>query len=131
MKKKLLLPLAFAALFVLGGCNNAANGSTSSSEPAVETARKILKASLSKDTVEAGMKSKVVTEVEGVTFRSSDENIATVDKDGNIKTDEPGMAYITVSKEGYFDRVLKLFVDEYDTIDYLVEGFEFVLQLLV
>ena len=125
MKKKLLLPLAFAALFVLGGCNNTANGSTSSSEPAVETARKILKASLSKDTVEAGAKSKVVTEDEGVTFRSSDESIAKVDKDGNIKTDEPGMAYITASKEGYFDRVLKLFVDEYDTIDYLVEGFEF------
>ena len=125
MKKKYLLPLAFAALFTLGACNNANNTSAGSSEPEIVAARKILKASLSKDTVEAGAKSKVVTEVEGVSFRSSDEAIAKIDKDGVIKTDEPGMAYITVSKEGYFDRVLKLFVDEYDTIDYLVEGFEY------
>lgn len=128
MKNKLLLPLVAASLLVLGACNKPAGDPSKpagTSEPATETARKILKASLSKDTVEAGAKSKVETEVEGVTFRSSNEDIATVDKDGNIRTDEPGMAYITVSKEGYFDRVLKLFVDEYDTLDYLVEGFEF------
>ena len=125
MKKKLILPILAASLLMLGACNNSSSPATSSEEPPVTTARRILKASLSEDTVEAGAKSKVVTEVEGVSFRSSDEDIATVDKDGNIKTDEPGMAYITVTKEGYFDRVLKLFVDEYDTIDYLVEGFEF------
>ena len=125
MKKKYILPLAFAALLTLGACNTNSPSKLESKEPVVETARKILKASLSKDTVEAGSKTKVVSEVEGVTFRSSDEAVATVDKDGNVKTDEPGMAYITVSKEGYFDRVLKLFVDEYDTIDYLVEGFEY------
>ena len=125
MKKKLLFPIIAATLLTLGACNKPINGNISSGEPTVETAKKILKASLSKDTVEAGAKSKVITEVEGATFRSSNEDIATVDKDGNIKTDEPGMAYITVSKEGYFDRVLKLFVDEYDTLDYLVEGFEF------
>ena len=127
MKKKLLFPILFASLLTISACNGQPGGNTSSgsSEPVVETARKILKASLSKDTVEAGFSSKVITDVEGVTFRSDNEDIATVDKDGNIKTDEPGMAYITVSKEGYFDRVLKLFVDEYDTLDYLVEGFEF------
>ncbi len=110
------------------GCNGGGNGSTqqpSSGQPASETARKILKASLSKTVVEAGSHSKVISEVEGVTFRSSDENVATVKADGTISTDLGGMAYITVSKEGYFDRVLKIFVDEYDTIDYLVEGFEF------
>ena len=127
MKKKLLFPILFASLLTISACNNQPGGVTSSgsSEPVVETARKILKASLSKDTVEAGYSSKVITDVEGVSYRSDNESIATVDKDGNIKTDEPGMAYITVSKQGYFDRVLKLFVDEYDTIDYLVEGFEF------
>ena len=127
MKKKLLFPILFASLLTISACNNQPGGVTSSgsSEPVVETARKILRASLSKDTVEAGYSSKVITDVEGVSYRSDNESIATVDKDGNIKTDEPGMAYITVSKEGYFDRVLKLFVDEYDTIDYLVEGFEF------
>ena len=127
MKKKLLFPILFASLLTISACNNQPGGVTSSgsSEPVVETARKVLRASLSKDTVEAGYSSKVITDVEGVSYRSDNENIATVDKDGNIKTDEPGMAYITVSKQGYFDRVLKLFVDEYDTIDYLVEGFEF------
>ena len=127
MKKKLLFPILFASLLTISACNNQPGGVTSSgsSEPVVETARKVLRASLSKDTVEAGYSSKVITDVEGVSYRSDNESIATVDKDGNIKTDEPGMAYITVSKEGYFDRVLKLFVDEYDTIDYLVEGFEF------
>lgn len=127
MKKKIFLPILAASLLMIGACNNtpAQSGSTSSEGPAVETARKILKASLSKDTVEAGIKSKVITDVEGVSYRSDNEDVATVDKDGNITTDEPGMAHITVSKEGYFDRVLKLFVDEYDTLDYLVEGFEF------
>ena len=129
MKKKLFLPLAISTLALLvgvtgcGGSNE--EGGKSSDEPAVETARKILKASLSKEVVEAGAHSKVISEVEGVTFRSSDPDIASVKADGTISTDLPGMAYITVSKEGYFDRVLKIFVDEYDTIDYLVEGFEF------
>ena len=128
MKKKLLFPLVFASLLTLsacGGSNNGSNGANSDSQPAVETARKVLKASLRKDTVESGSSSSVITEVQGVTYRSSNEDVATVDQNGNIRTDLPGMAYITVSKEGYFDRVLKIFVDEYDTIDYLVEGFEF------
>ncbi len=127
MKKKLLFPILFASLLTISACNGQPGGNqtSGSSEPVVETARKILKASLSKDTVEAGIKSKVITDVEGVSYRSDNEDVAKVDKDGNITTDEPGMAHITVSKEGYFDRVLKLFVDEYDTLDYLVEGFEF------
>ena len=127
MNKK-LLPLAFSSLALILGvaaCGGNNQGSNSSSEPQQETARKILKASLKKDTVEAGAKTSVVSEVEGVSYRSSDETVAIVDKDGNIKTEDPGMAYITITKEGYFDRVLKLFVDEYDTLDYLVEGFEF------
>ena len=127
MKKKLLFPILFASLLTISACNGQPGGNqtSGSSEPVVETARKILKASLSKDTVEVGFSSKVITDVEGVSYRSDNEDVATVDKDGNITTDEPGMAYITVSKQGYFDRVLKLFVDEYDTLDYLVEGFEF------
>ena len=130
MKRKLLLPLAISTMVLALGvtaCGGGGNEETpkSSEEPAVETARKILKASLSKEVVEAGAHSKVICDVEGVTYRSSNEDVATVKADGSISTDLGGMAYITVSKEGYFDRVLKIFVDEYDTIDYLVEGFEF------
>ena len=120
MKKKILFPVLFSSLLLLGACGGPQGGD----EPS-NTARKILKASLKKDVVEAGAKTSVVSDIKGLSFRSSDETIAKIDQDGNIKTDEPGMAYITVSKEGYFDRVLKLFVDEYDSIDYLVEGFEF------
>ena len=129
MKRKLLLPLAISTMALVLGVTACGGGGEdtpkTSDQPAGETARKILKASLSKDVVEAGSHSKVISEVEGVKFRSSDPDIATVKEDGTISTDLPGMAYITVSKEGYFDRVLKIFVDEYDTIDYLVEGFEF------
>ena len=124
MKKKLLFPVLFASLLTLSACGKTVDPS-SSAEPASNTARKILKASLKKDIVESGARTSVVSDIEGLTYRSSNEDVATIDKDGNIKTDEAGMAYITVSKEGYFDRVLKLFVDEYDTIDYLVEGFEY------
>ena len=128
MKKKVLFPVLFSSLLVLGACGgpnsqDASQGGQDSQQG--NTARQILRASLKKNVVEAGIKTSVVSDVQGLSYRSSDESIATVDKDGNIKTDEPGMAYITVSKEGYFDRVLKLFVDEYDTIDYLVEGYEF------
>ena len=130
MKKKILFPIVFASLLTLSACggtpaSNQPSGSSGGSSGETSTARKVLKASLKKDTVEAGFSTSVVSEVEGLTYRSSDENVATIDKNGNIKTEEAGMSYITVSKEGYFDRVLKLFVDEYDTLDYLVEGFEF------
>ena len=123
MKKQLLFPILFASLLTLSACGKQAE--SSSVEPQGNTARKILKASLKKDIVESGAKTSVVSDIEGLTYRSSNEDVATVDKDGNIKTNEAGMTYITVTKEGYFDRVLKLFVDEYDTVDYLVEGFEY------
>ena len=112
----------------LAACGGApeSNDPGQSGEPGTqETARKVLKASIEKPIVEVGKRTKVISEVEGVSYRSSDEDIATVDANGNIKAVEMGMAYITVSKEGYFDRVLKFFVDEYETVDYLVEGFEF------
>ena len=81
MKKKILFPILAASLLMLGACNNTpvqSDSKTSSDEPVVEGARKILKASLSKDTVEAGIKSKVITDVEGVSYRSDNEDVATV-----------------------------------------------------
>jgi len=110
-------------LAACGGANSDSTGK--SGEENQETARKILKAHIENPVIEIDGKTKVITEVEGVTYRSSDEDIVYVGATGNIKGLEMGMAYITVSKEGYFDRVLKVFVDEYETVDYLVEGFEF------
>ena len=113
----------------LAACNG---GSSPASQPAGGSSqqsggqqdRKVLKASIEKPILEIGKRTKVISEVQGLSYRSSDEEIATVDANGNIKAVEMGMAYITVSKEGYFDRVLKFFVDEYETVDYLVEGLE-------
>ena len=135
MKKRQILPLAISSLaMLLASCTGPANNQSTgpdggeSSEPASEPAdgeRKILEASIKDPVIELDGSTKVITNVEGCTFRSSDEAIAEVDSKGNIDGVEVGMAYITVSKPGYFDKVLKVFVDEYDTIDYLVEGFEF------
>ena len=133
MRKKLLLPLAISSLALLlgvtacnGGKSESKEISGSSQEPSQqETARKILKASIKKPVIELDQKTTVICDVEGVKYRSSDPNIATVDAQGNIEGINGGMAYITVTKEGYFDRVLKVFVDDYLTVDYLVEGFEF------
>lgn len=127
MNRKLALTCLFAAAFVLGACGGSNGGAdnSASQEQTLNTSRKIIKASLSKTIVEAGSSSQVVTDLEGATYRSSNEGVATVGADGKIRTEDPGMTYITVSKEGYYDRVLKLFVEEYDTVDYLVEGFEF------
>ena len=117
--------MAMGTVACNSGSRSASNVAGSSSQQSSgQTNKKLLKASIEKPIVEIGKRTKVISEVEGVTFRSSDEEIATVDAEGNLKAVEMGMAYITVSKEGYFDRVLKFFVDEYETVDYLVEGLE-------
>ena len=111
----------------LVGCgNNSTSGiNPTTSQESSKTARGIIEASIANPVLELGERTRVVTDVEGVSYRSGDEEIATVDASGNIKAVEMGMAYITVSKQGYFDKVLKVFVDEYETVDYLVEGFEY------
>ena len=132
MKKKLILPILVSSLLMtlgLSACNNASEEQSKedavSSEINQDGTMKVLKASIEKPVIEIGKRTKVISEVEGVSYRTSDKEIATVDDKGNIKGVEMGMAYITVSKAGYFDKVLKIFVDEYETVDYLVEGFEY------
>ena len=68
---------------------------------------------------------KISCSLEGVTYTSSDESVVSVENDGSVYLEGPGNAYVTVSKEGYFDKIFKVFVDVDDSIDYLVEGFEF------
>ena len=129
MKKKSVLSLLISSFLLtcgLAACQNQSQSDViTSNEPQTETPRKILNASIQKPVIELDQKTKVICDVEGVTYRTSDANIATVNADGVIEGIDMGMAYITVSKKGYFDRVLKVFVDDYMTIDYLVEGYEF------
>ena len=68
---------------------------------------------------------RITCSLAGVSYQSSDENIVEVDQNGHIIINAYGNAYVTVSKEGYFDKVFKIFVDKDNSIDYLVEGFEF------
>jgi predicted peptidase len=128
MKKKTLFPLAISALLMLGavGCKTE---TTPTEDPQgqteVEDKSQVIQASLEKNILEIDEKTKVVCNLPGVTYRSSDEDIVTVDATGKVKAIEMGNAFITVSKPGHFDKVLKVFVDEYETVDYLVEGFEY------
>ena len=133
MKKRMILPLVLSSFaMLLVGCTGtpvesgepSENPSEQVSEEPITGERKILEASIENPTIELDRRTKVICNVEGVTYRSSDENIATVNAKGTIEGIEVGMAYITVSKPGYFDKVLKVFVDEYETVDYLVEGLE-------
>ena len=129
----MILPLVLSSFaMLLVGCTGtpvesgepSENPSEQVSEEPITGERKILEASIENPTIELDRRTKVICNVEGVTYRSSDENIATVNAKGTIEGIEVGMAYITVSKPGYFDKVLKVFVDEYETVDYLVEGLE-------
>ena len=63
--------------------------------------------------------------LEGVSYHSSNEKVVEVNSRGYIEVVDKGDAFVTVSKDGHFDKVFKVFVDRDNTIDYLVEGFEF------
>ena len=128
MKKKTLFPFAVSILLMLGatGCKSEVTPTEQGDTPVeVEDKSQVIQASLEKNVLEIDGKTKVNCSLPGVTYRSSDEDVVTVDANGNIRAIEMGNAFITVSKAGHFDKVLKVFVDEYETVDYLVEGFEY------
>ena len=126
MKKKVLLPLLASSLALVFGITACGGDNPSGPvNPEPKTARRIMTASLAKKAIEPDQKTKITCDTEGVTFRSSDTKIATVNDKGEVVGVENGLAYITLSKEGYFDRVLKVFVEDPQTIDYLVTGYEF------
>lgn len=68
---------------------------------------------------------KITCSLAGVSYRSSDERVVSVDTRGKIYAEGYGNAFVTVSKAGHFDKVFKVFVDQDNSLDYLVEGFEF------
>ena len=77
MKKKLLFPLAVSSFALLvgltacGGGHNEGGESKGSDEPGtVETARKILNASIKKPVIELDQRTKVLCDVEGVSYHS-------------------------------------------------------------
>lgn len=133
MRKSRILPLVLSSLaMLLASCTGQGTTSTGSQgDPSGSISeeeggtRKLLEASIEKSAIELYAKTKVVTSVEGVTFRSSDPSIASVNAQGVIEGEDTGLVHITVSKKGYFDKVLKVFVYEPDSVDYLVEGFEY------
>ena len=69
----------------LVGCgNNSTSGiNPTTSQESSKTARGIIEASIANPVLELGERTRVVTDVEGVSYRSGDEEIATVDASGH------------------------------------------------
>ena len=128
-KKKLFIRIASLAL-VLGvvACNQNNGGDNSNSQGSGEEENsKIIPATIDRQILnyDDDDDAKISCSLEGVSYKSSDESIIHVSESGLITVNSYGNAYVTVSKEGYFDKVFKVFVDKDNSIDYLVEGFEF------
>lgn len=124
--KKIFIGLA-SLLLVLGitGCNKKEEPKPSGDDPKQDSLMidaTIDRQILNEDDLDDAH---ITCALEGVTYRSSNENVVEVSSRGYIQVVDKGDAYVTVSKQGYFDKVFKVFVDRDNTVDYLVEGFEF------
>ena len=115
-KNKVLLPMmAISLLFGLGlaACNQPANPSnnTSSSIPAKEKIKVTLDGSdKTEGEVEVEATLQLKASVEGGTWASSNEKVATVDQTGKVTAVAAGSANITVTKEGYDKGTFRLTV---------------------
>ena len=104
-KNKIFLPMmAISLLFGLGlaACNQPANPSnnTSSSIPAKEKIKVTLDGSdKTEGEVEVEATLQLKASVEGGTWASSNEKVATVDQTGKVTAVAPGNANITVTKD--------------------------------
>ena len=107
--------MAISLLFGLGlaACNQPANPSnnTSSSIPAKEKIKVTLDGSdKTEGEVEVEATLQLKASVEGGTWASSNEKVATVDQTGKVTAVAPGNANITVTKEGYDKGTFKVTV---------------------
>ena len=114
-KNKVLLPMmAISLLFGLGlaACNHSANPSnnTSSSIPAKEKIKVTDGNDKTEGEVEVEATLQLKASVEGGTWASSNQKVATVDQTGKVTAVGAGSANITVTKEGYDKGTFKLTV---------------------
>ena len=116
-KNKILLPMmAISLLFGLGlaACNNGGGDNTSkapsSSVPAKEKIVVTADGDKTSAEVEIDATLQLKASVEGVTWASSNKNVATVDETGKVTAVGVGSANITAAKEGYNNGSFKLTV---------------------
>ena len=114
MKKKLILPLtAFALLLSLGlsACNNDNGGNNESKEPEqqestpADTSKQQEKITVTaagdKKTLKLHETVQLTASVDGVTWKTNDEKVVTVDGNGLVTAVGKGSTTIAASKDGY------------------------------
>ena len=106
MKKKIFLPMIAASLlFGMGlvACNKPANDTSKQPSTSVPAKPKInVTAAGDKKALDIDEEVKLTADQEGVTWKSSDPAVATVEN-GKVKAIAAGSVTITASKEGYQD----------------------------
>ena len=110
-KRKFLLPLTAFALLVSFGivaCNGG-NGDNQQSQAATE--KITITASEGKNKLILGESVQLTASVNGVTWSSSDESVATVSNSGLVESKKVGKTTIKASKNGYKDGTLAITVD--------------------
>lgn len=106
MKKRIILPLTAMALlmsFSMASCNNA-GGEESNVPQSVEPGKEekiVITAAEGKNKLIKGETVQLTASVEGVTWSSSREDVATVNASGLVTSIAEGKATITASKDGY------------------------------
>ena len=117
MKKGLGIFAVLLALTVVA-CNSTPSNANNNEEPASselanETSKKQQKINVTTEdskTLEVGDMIQLTADVSGVTWSSSDENVAEVDVDGIVTAVGYGSATIKASKEGYKDGSISITV---------------------
>ena len=116
-KTKIFLPLAMLALlFGTAACNNNNNqgqggGNNSSASTPAQTEKITITAAEGKTKLILGETVQLTPSVKGVTWSSSDENVATVDANGLVTSKAVGKTTIKATKEGYKDGSININVD--------------------
>ena len=109
-KNKIFLPMIGLLAFSMGlvGCNKPAENSSNNSQssqvaPQKETIKVTDPDNKTSSELEVEKTLQLKANVDGVTWKSANEKIATVDNAGKVTAVAPGEVKIKASKEGYFD----------------------------
>ena len=117
MKKKIFLPMMAATLlFGMGlvACNKPAESTKQPTTSSVVPAKPKINVSAAGDkkTLEIDEEVQLTADQNDVTWKSSDEKVATVDGSGKVKAIASGSVTITASKEGYQNGTISITVNK-------------------
>ena len=115
MKKKIFLPMIAATLLFgvgLGACNKPADSKPSTTSQVPAKPKINVSAAGDKKTLNIDEEVQLSADQEGVSWKSGDEKIATVDASGKVKAIASGSVTITASKEGYTNGTISITVNK-------------------